>query len=150
MARAGAVSSMLGIVVPTMIALFASSPAQKLMIFGGKNHDAYLGCLNCEPTSPESIVNRGGKYGRCGGLVFDNLFCRGLLSEFGSAGLIASETSACGPSSTNAPVIVDEAGQYYGRFSVGKLMGHNDSVCMSLGRFYNQAACELVEWICEQ
>lgn len=37
--------------------------AQTLHLFGGKNHDVYLGCLNCNDYDANSIWNEYGKYG---------------------------------------------------------------------------------------
>ena len=31
--------------------------AQKLHLYGGSNHDVYLGCLNCSKTDSNSIWN---------------------------------------------------------------------------------------------
>lgn len=118
-------------------------------IFGGSDHKTFLGCLTCEPSDANSILNSGGDFGHCGGLAFDNLYCHTLLSAFGSTGLVAEATSACGPGSTNPPVLVDPDGRYYGRFSVGTLLGHADSVCSTLSRFYNDVVCKIVNRVCE-
>ena|SRR5947207_2598494 len=117
-------------------------------IFGGSDHKTFLGCLTCEPSAVNSIFNSDGDFGHCGGLAFDNLYCHTLLSAFGSTGLVAEETSACGPSSTNPPVLVDPDGHYYGRFSVGALLGHEDSVCSTLSRFYSDPVCKIVNRVC--
>lgn len=135
------------------IIMFAQNVAAadlKIMIFGGKGHDTYLGCLNCEFYVSDSIFNRSGKFSRCPGLYDDNLFCRGINKEFGSKGLFKDQ-SACGTNASDPPVIVDEDGGYYGRFSIGGIYGHNDSVCASIfGNFRDQKVCEIVEWVCEQ
>lgn len=137
-----------------LILLLAGSTASaadvKIMIFGGKGHDVYLGCLNCPETAPDSIFNPNGKFGRCSSIYDDNLFCRGLYSEYGGKGLYKDQ-SACGSNAGDPPVIVDENGGYYGRFSLGGLYGHNDSVCASIyGKFRNEAVCEIVQRVCGQ
>ena len=43
--------------------LVSAVSAQKLHLYGGSNHDVYLGCLNCSKTDSNSIWNDLGKYG---------------------------------------------------------------------------------------
>jgi hypothetical protein len=127
----------------------AQGQTRKIMIFGGADHKTYLGCLNCARSSRESIFNEAGEYGHCAGALSDNLFCRGPLKEFGSVGPF-HDLSACGSSASNPPVIVDELGGYYGRFSVGGVFGHEDAVCSTsiVDRFKNNQTCETVKWVC--
>src|SRR5437868_12034075 len=40
----------------------ADSRGPKLLIFGGANHEVYLGCL-CDGRNPESVFNLAGEYG---------------------------------------------------------------------------------------
>lgn len=120
----------------------------KIMIFGGGNHDVYLGCLSCESYEYDSIFNTSGPYGRCR-LFEDNLYCRGPFQEFGSKGPF-QDLSACASGASNPPVIVDKRGNYYGRFSVGGLFSHPDAVCVTFGSFRNTAACDIVKWVCER
>jgi len=120
----------------------------KMMVFGGSDHKTYLGCLSCDPSDLDSIFNRAGPYGHCP-IFGDTLFCRGPFNNFGTTGPFQN-LSACASGASNPPVIVDESGNYYGRFSVGGPFGHSDSVCTIFGRFRHEAACELVKWVCEQ
>jgi hypothetical protein len=57
--------------------------------------------------------------------------------------------SACSENAHDPPVVVDEVGYYYGRFSVAEAFGHVDSVCASLGRFANEPACNAVKFVCK-
>jgi hypothetical protein len=120
----------------------------KLMVFGGSDHKVYLGCLSCDPSERDSIFNRAGPYGHCP-IFGDTLFCRGPFKSFGTTGPFQN-LSACALGALNPPVIVDESGNYYGRFSVGGPFGHGDSVCAIIGRFKHDDACDLVRWVCEQ
>jgi hypothetical protein len=43
----------------------------------------------------------------------------------------------------------DNAGYYYGRFSVAEFSGHPDSLCARLGRFGSEAACNSVKFVCK-
>lgn len=129
---------------------YINSPTVKLMLFGGKDHKVYLGCLNCGPSAYDSIFNTNGPYGRCPGPFDDNLYCRGPFKEFGSSGPF-HDASACGTNASDPPVIVDDAGRYYGRFSIGGPFGHADSVCASLfGSFRNESVCAIVKRVCSQ
>jgi hypothetical protein len=141
----------LGSIAFFSITATSQGQAHKIMIFGGPDHKTYLGCLSCARSSRESIFNEEGEYGRCVGALSDNLFCRGPFKEFGSVGP-AHDRSACGSSASDPPVIVDELGAYYGRFSVGGLFGHEDAVCSTsiLGRFKNKQVCDTVKWVCSQ
>jgi hypothetical protein len=122
--------------------------SRKIMIFGGRGHHTYLGCLSCPASAPDSILNEHGKYGDCQSAFADNLFCRGPFKEFGSSGPFHDQ-SACANGASDPPVIVDGDGNYYGRFSVGGPFGHRDAVCGALGKFKNQGTCETVEWVCQ-
>src|SRR5215831_4785426 len=92
-------------------------PPSKLMVFGGTNHETYLGCLNCSSTAYDSIYNPSGPYGQRGSYFANNLFGRGVMDDFGSTGII-QDLSACSTNANNPPVIVDKNGGYYGRFSI--------------------------------
>jgi hypothetical protein len=133
----------------TSLRPFAALSGPKIMLFGGGNHKTYLGCLSCPEDAQDSIFNERGQFGHCAGPFSDNLFCRGPFKEFGSTGPF-QDLSACATSASNPPVIVDEKGSYYGRFSVGGLFGHDDSACATIGRFKSNSVCEIVKWVCEQ
>jgi hypothetical protein len=126
-----------------------STPSRKLMLFGGRGHRTYLGCLNCPPNAQDSIFNEYGKYGGCPSAFADNLFCRGPFKEFGSSGPFHDQ-SACANGASDPPVIVDADGNYYGRFSVGGPFGHRDAVCGIYGPHKNAGACKTVEWVCQR
>ena len=37
--------------------------AEALLLFGGKNHDEFIGCLNCGKYDDGSVCNKYGDYG---------------------------------------------------------------------------------------
>jgi hypothetical protein len=133
------------------IAAFRIAPgtSRKIMIFGGRSHGTYLGCLSCPSSAPDSIFNAYGGYGRCASHADRNLFCRGAFAEFGSSGPF-DDASACSSGASDPPVILDEQGTYYGRFSVGEVFGHNDSVCSAFSHFNNRQGCDTVKWVCQK
>lgn len=136
-------------VVVASAAFDVEGQSRKIMIFGGRDHRTYLGCLNCPQSANDSIFNERGEYGHCPGPFSDNLFCRGPFKDFGSSGPF-HDLSACGSGASEPPVIVDDDGGYYGRFSIGGPFGHSDSVCGTFSRFKNARVCEVVEWVCDK
>lgn len=50
---------LLGIALTLSLASFA----QTMHLYGGKDHDVYLGCLNCSSYNSDSIWNQYGTYG---------------------------------------------------------------------------------------
>jgi hypothetical protein len=95
-------------------ALAAQNAAQKLMIFGGENHDVYLGCMSCPPWEADSVHNTVGKYGS----VISPTSISNSISAYGNA---ISPTSACNELATAPPVLVDRKGKYYGELTLNAL-----------------------------
>jgi hypothetical protein len=90
-----------------------ASGTGKLIVFAGSSHETYLGCLNCAETAPDSISNEYGQNGS----RYSQTSIWNHYSEFGSP---YQPYSACNPYSTDPPVIVDDAGIYYGRLTVNQ------------------------------
>jgi len=86
-------------------------PATKLMLFGGIDHRTYLGCLNCGQYAADSVTNAAGAFGNPynAASIFDP------SGDFGSS---YSMYSVCNPLASDPPVIVDDAGNFYGRLTV--------------------------------
>ena len=89
-------------------AAFAQSP--KLMLFGGSDHDVYLGCLNCNSFASDSVCNEFGQHG-------SEFASDSIWNEFGRFGSEFSSDSPWNAFGTNAPIIVDADGNFYGYFS---------------------------------
>jgi hypothetical protein len=83
-----------------------------LLLFGGKDHDVFLGCLDCNEFDSSSICNDFGK-----GNEFNK---DGLFNEFSSFGNSFSSSSPWNEysSSDSVPVLVDRQGKFYGYFTV--------------------------------
>ena len=94
--------------------LEASAAPPKFMVFGGPGHNTYLGCLNCNEYSPESVLNQYGTFGS----VYSATSVANPYSQFGSP---YSMYSACNPLASDPPVIVDGSGNFYGRLTVNQL-----------------------------
>jgi hypothetical protein len=86
------------------------------LLFGGKGHKTFLGCVNCDVSDPRSIFNETGQYG--GSLASDNR----IWSKFSDFGSPYADLSPWNKFATDPPVIVDKLGRSYGRFTVGGLV----------------------------
>lgn len=100
-----------------VLALLASLPchaqsAKPLLLFGGKDHKTFLGCLDCSPKSTGSVCNNSGA-----GSKFD---ANSIWNQFGDFGSKFSEYSPWNKFTNSAPIIVDKDGVSYGYFSANK------------------------------
>ena len=108
-----------------------ASSSTKLMLYGGRGHKAYLGCLNCSDIATDSIHNDIGKYGSS----------IGRNSIWNSIGRYGSEISQYSPWNELAqypPVIVDQNGNFYGYFTINKLHPRRTTVS-AIVSFLNSA-----------
>lgn len=106
--------------------------SRKLMLFGGRDHRVYLGCLSCSAYQSDSVLNQYGEYGSrySGQSIFDS---------FGDFGGRFNSDSPCNPFASNPPVVVDEDGNYYGELTVSvyrprrarALVGWINGVCQA-------------------
>ena len=99
------------IAVVVILVTSVASSAPKLMLFGGSDHDVYLGCLNCGSVAADSLCNDFGRYG-------NEFSGDSIWNEFSRFGNEFSGESPWNELSTQAPVIVDSDGKFYGYFSV--------------------------------
>lgn len=83
------------------------------MVFGGKDHAVYLGCLTCSQYATDSIHNKYSSYGS----AYSSTSIFNQYSPYGSA---YSVNGACNKYATDPPVIVDSNGNYYGRLTLNR------------------------------
>lgn len=81
-----------------------------LLLFGGKNHDVFLGCLNCKQSDQASIWNAYGKYG-------SKYESNSIWNRYGTYGSKYDDSSPWNAYSSEAPVVVDPDGNFYGYFT---------------------------------
>ncbi len=98
-----------------LFALVISSPifTQTLHLYGGQDHDVYLGCLNCNSFDINSIWNEFGTYG-------SKYNSKSIWNEFGTYGNEYNIYSPWNEYSLTPPVVVDKDGNFYGYFTVKK------------------------------
>ncbi len=87
--------------------------AQTLHLYGGKNHDEYLGCLNCDKYNSNSIWNAYGTYG-------SKYNSNSIWNAYGTYGSKYNSYCPWNSYSNDPPVVVDKEGNFYGYFSVNK------------------------------
>lgn len=109
----GALGAQQGIAAARDSGAVTANPIRKLMIFGGRRHHTYLGCLTCGKYESGSVLNRYGTHGSR--YSAESIFNR--YSDYGSA---YSAHSACNPHATDPPVIVDGDGEFYGRLTLNR------------------------------
>lgn len=84
-----------------------------IFLFGGRNHDVFLGCFSCRSTHRDSLFN---EYGSFGGRYGAN----SIFNPYSQYGGAYGVYSVCNRFSTKAPVLVDEAGGFYGYLTVNR------------------------------
>lgn len=95
------------------VGIVLTSYCQTIFIYGGKNHDVYLGCLNCNRYNSESIWNSYGKYG-------NPYSSYSIWNDYAQYGNEYSNYSPFNDYATEPPVLVDKKGKFYGYFTVNK------------------------------
>jgi hypothetical protein len=86
-----------------------------LLLYAGPNHERFLGCLNCSKYDNKSVWNKYGDYGSKYGAV-------SIWNKYSLYGSKYNLESPWNKYSTNAPVIVDSKGNFYGYFSANKYL----------------------------
>ena len=87
-----------------------SKDDDKLLILGGANHEAFLGCL-CEEHNPDSVFNMLGEYGA-------DSSATSLRNKFAPYGSNYDDTSACNAKATHPPVVLAADGKSLGLLTV--------------------------------
>jgi hypothetical protein len=109
------VSKLRQLFLALVILLSATPVFSKTMLFGGTGHKEYLGCLDCNEFSSDSICNGFGKYG-------NEFSSNGIFNEFAGYGNEFSSKSPWNEFSTSneVPVLVDENGKFHGYFTINE------------------------------
>ncbi|WP_452223506.1 hypothetical protein [Lacinutrix chionoecetis] len=117
---------------------------QTLHLYGGSNHDVYLGCLNCNNYNSSSIWNEYGTYG-------SSYNSKSIWNKFGTYGSEYNSLSPWNKYSSNPPVVVDKEGNFYGYFTVNSyktkradfslaltIYKYHDEICENVGSWYDK------------
>lgn len=103
------------------VLLTALAFAQPLNLFGGHDHNVFLGCLNSGKYDVTSVWNKYGTYG-------SKYNPDSIWNQYGTFGSKYSTDSPWNAYGSNPPVIVDESGDFYGYFTVNKYFGKRTTI----------------------
>ena len=116
--------------------------AQKtLHIYGGEDHDVYLGCLNCSNIDQNSVWNDIGQYG-------SNISSISIWNDIGTYGSDVSSYSPWNELASYPPVIVDKDGGFYGYFTVNEYKPKRAtfSLVMTLYKYHDLIKDDVEKW----
>lgn len=106
--------------------VFSSSIyGQTILIYGGDDHDVYLGCLNCNKYESSSIWNQYGEYG-------SKYSSESIWNKYGEYGGQYSDNSPFSKYASSPPVLVDAEGNFYGYFTANKYYSKRTSNKLAL------------------
>lgn len=85
--------------------------SQTLLLYGGKNNETFLGCLNCPSYDTKSVWCSYGDYGSTYGT-------KSIWTTYGDFGSTYSSNSPWTTYADKPPVVVDKDGNFYGYLTV--------------------------------
>ena len=122
---------------------FATAVAfcQTLHLFGGQNHDEYLGCLNCNNFDKNSIWNEFGIYG-------NRFNSTSIWSQFGTYGNEFNMYSPWNAYGTNPPIVVDNDGHFYGYFTINEYRAQRAQfdLALTIYKYYDLIRSDVSKW----
>lgn len=108
---------------------------EAVLLFGGVNHQEFLGCLTCGQYDSNSVWAVYSEFG------WNNRY--GKWSRYGDYKSPYNSFSACNAYADDPPVMVDRLGAYYGRLTINAYTA--GSVCGIGG---NPAFCRALKVMC--
>ncbi|MBK9271896.1 MAG: hypothetical protein IPM48_09875 [Saprospiraceae bacterium] len=117
------------------------SYTQTLHLYGGQNHDVYLGCLNCSNYDQNSIWNDYGKYG-------NNYNSNSIWNDYGTYGNEYNSNCPWNAYGSNPPVVVDKEGNFYGYFTVNeyKAKRADFELALIIYKYYDSIRDDVSKW----
>ena len=94
--------------IALITATYGQTPA--LLLFGDENHKTFLGCLNCTKYDAGAVCNKYGDHG-------SKYNSDSIWNPYGDFGSKYSDDSPWNRYSSSGPIIVDNDGHFYGRFT---------------------------------
>lgn len=89
--------------------------AGELLLFGGHNHEVFLGCITCSEFASDSVFNEFGRYG-------SKFSQTSIVNEFSPYGSKYNSYGACNDVASDPPVVVDRNRNAYGRLTMNSAM----------------------------
>lgn len=96
-----------------LLTTFQLQAQRALQLYGGKDHDQYLGCINCNDFDVNSIWNTSGKYG-------SKYSSNSIWNDAGNYGNKYSSVCPFNENAAAPPAIMDADGNFYGYLTVNK------------------------------
>jgi hypothetical protein len=114
---------------------------QTLLLYGGDDHDVYLGKLNGSDYDTESIWNPYGTYG-------NKYSSKSIWNEYGSYGSEYGSNSPFNPYALDPPVIVDEDGNFYGYFTINQYKSERADfeLVSTIYKYYDMIRDDVSRW----
>jgi hypothetical protein len=115
--------------------------SQTLHLYGGKNHDVYLGCLNCDKYNSNSIWNSYGTYGS----KYNSI---SIWNSYGTYGSKYNSSSPWNSYSNDPPVVVDKDGNFYGYFTLNAYKNNRAEfgLALTIYKYYDLIMDDVSKW----
>lgn len=112
-----------------------------LHIYGGQNHDVYLGCLNCNDIDRNSIWNDIGTYG-------SNISSNSIWNDIGTYGSDISSYSPFNSLASYPPAIADKDGNFYGYLTANELKSKrvDFKLALIICKYYKDISKDVSGW----
>jgi hypothetical protein len=98
-----------------------AAPEPALLLFGGKDHDVFLGCANCSKNDASSICNTYGKFG-------SRYQSDSIWNQYGTYGSHYQSGSPWNKYAPPSVAIVDKDGNFYGYLTANKYAAKRTSI----------------------
>lgn len=124
-----------------MISMCSFFYTQTMHLYGGRNHDVYLGCLNCGKYDSNSIWNVYSNYG-------SKYSSTSIWNKYGNYGGKYSDTSPWNSYASYPPVVVDKNGNFYGYLTANKYKDKraNFNLAKYLYEYYDDIQEDVSKW----
>lgn len=114
---------------------------KSLHLYGGENHDVYLGCINCNDIDQNSIWNSIGTYG-------SNISNKSIWNSIGTYGSDISTYSPFNSIAAYPPAIVDKDGNFYGYLTANNtnVKRADFKLAETICRYYQNIQRDVSDW----
>jgi hypothetical protein len=126
MLRSRWMSGLLTLACVLIVVQVGSAQTPALLLFGSKDHNVFLGCLNCGRFDSSSVCNRFGDFG-------SRFSDKSIWNRFGDYGSRFSSESPWNKFAADPPVVVNKDGQFYGYFTSNKYHDKRTNIRSFLG-----------------
>ncbi len=112
-----------------------------ILIYGGSDHDVFLGKLNADRFDSESIWNPYGTYG-------SRYSSKSIWNKYGTYGSKYSSYSPFCSYASNPPVLVDASGRFYGYFTANTLKSKRAKGALvdAIIKYHDEIREDVREW----